>query len=660
MRNRSLHFKLFCTALAGAIVVMAILLGSIAYIAYGSSLEKNTALIDAIVKSNAKEVEVELGAAWTVAESLASMATAMQQQHVGRTTADALTRKLFEPNHQILGLGHYWEANAYDGQDQAFVNQPNHDTTGRYLVYWNRISGTVASEPLVGYTPENADNQYYYRPFHSRTAWVSEPYTYSAGNGKQLMLTSLALPLLIDGKAHGVATADVSLEGINRQLTNITIFGGYGALVSSEGRYASHPDAKRLTQPADDLPSEAKAAIKAGRAFTFQRDGWAYALSPVRIGDAPNSWALMVAYPLAVANADINHMLYTSVGIGVAGLLVLAIVLWQLLAWQIRPLAGLASGIDGWSGELGLRFEQRSGDETGKLAGAFNHFIERLGGLVGSIRQSSSTLLQVSNLLGDTTNAVAERAASQHTATEEMASGITALAQSVTEMSQQAEDVEQMARSTEALTTTISDDMERTLTDITRIDKTMDAVAETVGALEKRSQDIAGIVAVIRSIADQTNLLALNAAIEAARAGEQGRGFAVVADEVRQLAERTSRSTGEIGEMIGAIGSDVHNTVSNVQQVGSAVREGVSQLQSSVNGVDQIRQHAQHILSRISEVARQTQSQAATGEQISVAIQGVSRISEQNDLAIRTLVEQSAELRAQAGSLRQQLTQFKD
>jgi len=660
MPNRSLHFKLFWTALIGTVVVMALLLGSIAYIAYGNSVKETFALVDSVVKANAKEVEVELGAGYTVAESLASVATAMQQQQIDRKTADVLTRQLFEANPGFLGLGQYWEPNAFDGKDSEFVNQPNHDATGRYLTWWNRAGGSVKSEALSGYAPENADNQYYYRPLHTRQPWASEPYAYSAGGGQQMMLVSIMLPLLQGGKAVGVAGVDIPLESINRQLAKIDAYKGYGALVSSDGLYASHPDAKRLSKPADELPAAAKDAIKAGKPYSFELDGWGYVLQPVRIGKAPNYWALMVAYPQAKAMAGINHFLYTAVIIGLVALLVLAIVLWHLLAWQIRPLSGLTVGIQAWEGELGLRFEQRSGDETGKLAGAFNQFIQRLGNLVGSIRQSSTTLMQISNHLGDTTQAVAERATSQHTATEEMASGVTALAHSVTEMSQQAEDVEQLARNTEVLTTNISTDMSQTLAGITHIDQTMDVVAGAVGDLEKRSQQIAGIIAVIRSIADQTNLLALNAAIEAARAGEQGRGFAVVADEVRQLAERTSRSTGEIGEMIGAIGSDVRNTVANVQQVGEAVRQGVVQLTTSAQGVNQIRQHAQDILTRISEVARQTQSQAATGEQLSVAIQGVSRISEQNDQAIRSLLDQSVKLRDQAGSLSQQLTQFRD
>jgi methyl-accepting chemotaxis protein len=100
MPNRSLHFKLFWTALIGAVVVMALLLGSIAYIAYGSSVRETAALVDTIVKANAKEVEVELGVGFTVAESLASAATALRQQQAERKTADAVTRQLLEAKGQ--------------------------------------------------------------------------------------------------------------------------------------------------------------------------------------------------------------------------------------------------------------------------------------------------------------------------------------------------------------------------------------------------------------------------------------------------------------------------------------------------------------------------------------------------------------------------------
>ncbi|MNU38656.1 Methyl-accepting chemotaxis protein PctA [compost metagenome] len=660
MRDRSLHVKLFYTSLVGTVAVLALLLSFIAYIAFEFSVEKNAQLVDSVVIANAKEVETQLGAGWAVAESIASSAIAMKEQHLDRTTADAITRKIFEANPQLFGLGHYWEANAFDNKDSEFVNRPNNDSSGRYVVYWNRTGGVIKSEALVGYATETSDNQYYFRPMHTLQSWASEPFAYSTADRQHKMMVSLMVPLLRAGKALGVAGVDISLEAINQRLSKVDIFKGYGALVSTDGLYASHPDKDHWGRLNDDLPASAVQAVKAGLPYNFFRNGWNYVLQPVHIGNAPNPWSLLVAYPQAEAMAEIHHFVFTSVIVGCLGLIVLAGALWYLLGWHIRPLSALTLGIQGWQGELGLSFEQCSADETGKLASAFNQFIERLRRLVGSIRQSSSALAKISDHLGDASQAVAERATAQHMATEEMASGVTALACSVTEVSQQAEDVENLARNTERLTTKISSDMNEALAGITHIDQTMAMVADAVGDLEKRSQQIAGIIAVIRSIADQTNLLALNAAIEAARAGEQGRGFAVVADEVRQLAERTSRSTGEIGVMIGAIGGDVRNTVTNVNLVGEAVSRGVTQLTESANGVHQIRHHAQDILKRISGVARQTQSQAATGEQLSVAIQEVSRISEQNDTAIQSLLEQSVKLREHSKSLSQQLSEFRD
>lgn len=658
MRARSLHFKLFWTCLIGATIVLAVLVTAIGYIAYNNSLKDSAALVNSIVKTNARDVEVKFATGWTVADTLANTVTAMQQQRLPRGDTDAVTRQLLVSNSGLLGIGHYWEPNAYDGRDRDYVGSPNHDTTGRYITYWNRSNGGVHSEVLTSYEVESTETQYYYRPLRTRQPWASEPYRYTTADGQSQLIMSMMIPLIVGGEAVGVAGADIPLQTINDQLKEVNVYGGYGALISTEGLYASHPDQALLGKAADQLPASAKAAVKSGKAYSFERDGWNYVLEPVKIGNAPTSWSLLVAYPIAQALVAINAFVRTAISTGVFGLMLLAIALWVLLRWQIQPLTVLTNSIHSWKGELNLRFADRGEDETGKLASAFNQFIGHLGDLVNSIRASSTSVLDISDHLGQATREASERASTQNTATEEMANGVTALAHSVTEVAQQAERMEHLARSTEKLTLDISNDVSETLDGITHIDQTMSQVAETVGGLEQRSMQIAGIVAVIRSIADQTNLLALNAAIEAARAGDQGRGFAVVADEVRQLSERTGRSTTEIAEMIEAIGLDVRNTVVNVELVGNAVRQGVDQLTASVKGVEEISSHAQEILAGITEVARQTQGQAATGEQLSVAIQGVSRISDQSLKAMAGLLEQSVELRAQATGLKTQLGAF--
>lgn len=649
MSRQSLHTKLFWTALAGAALVLSLLLAFISFSGYRLTAGNAVKFANDFADNNAHRIGAELGNAWAVATALTETARTLHNQHADRALTDAVTRQILEANPQLLGLGHYWDADAYDGADAAHANQPGYDDSGRYALYWNRTQGALKADPLKTEL----------HPLRSGQPWVSEPSAYTTSTGQKVTKVSLMQPLQQEGKTLGAAGVDLPLQAISEQLAAIKIFDSQVALVSSDGRYASHPDSQRLAQPADDLPTPALQAIKAGQPYTASQGDINYVIRPVHIGNATNAWALVVNYSQGAVLAKFYTLLYIAFGSGLVALLLLALVLWNLLGWQLRPLIGLTHSIQGWQGELGLRLEQRSADETGKLAGAFNQFIGRLTDLVGSIRHSSGTLMQVSQHLEHTTQAVVDRATTQHSATQEMALGITNLAQSVTEMARQTEDVEQLARSAESLTSRIAQDMGQTVGEIGQIDRTMGVVTETVGRLEERSQQIAGIIDVIRGIAEQTNLLALNAAIEAARAGEQGRGFAVVADEVRNLAERTSRSTHEIGEMISAIGSDVRHTVTDVQQVGSAMRLGVDQLSASAAGVEQIRQHAQNILLRISEVARQTQSQSATGEQLSVSIQDVRNTSEQNDQAIRSLLEQSNQLRNQANALSAQLAEFR-
>ena len=186
------------------------------------------------------------------------------------------------------------------------------------------------------------------------------------------------------------------------------------------------------------------------------------------------------------------------------------------------------------------------------------------------------------------------------------------------------------------------------------IRRTADQVKDTavlIDTLHERSQAISQIIVAIRDIADQTNLLALNAAIEAARAGEQGRGFAVVADEVRKLAERTSSATLEITSLIGAIRSDTDRVAAGMGDASRQMHQGLELLGESSAALARIRETAEETLAKNSEISMAMQEQSHTSNDVAGNIQ---RIAEQNEQTSR-LVAESAEI---AGSLSQTASQL--
>jgi methyl-accepting chemotaxis protein len=182
--------------------------------------------------------------------------------------------------------------------------------------------------------------------------------------------------------------------------------------------------------------------------------------------------------------------------------------------------------------------------------------------------------------------------------------------------------------------------VDRATAEIERIAHSVEQSAQVVAALGERSQAISGIVRVIHDIADQTNLLALNAAIEAARAGEQGRGFAVVADEVRKLAERTTAATGEIGAMIGAIQSETQTAIQSIQQGSAQARSGAELARQAAESLQRINSGAQETMEKVEAIASAIQQQSANGQNITGHVQAILRMAEDNNAtAARTLAE---------------------
>jgi len=327
--------------------------------------------------------------------------------------------------------------------------------------------------------------------------------------------------------------------------------------------------------------------------------------------------------------------------------LVLAIVISRKLSTPIRDMARQAQRVAG--GELNVRIEQDSKDEIGQLAASFNSMIESLRDVIGKVVATSgqvsnaaAQLLATSEQMATGTEQVVEQASTVATASEEMAATSGDIAQNCALAANSSRDANNAALAGAEV-------IQATVIGMSRIAERVQGSAATVEGLGARSDQIGAIVGTIEDIADQTNLLALNAAIEAARAGEQGRGFAVVADEVRALAERTTRATKEIGDMIKAIQQETKSAVTAMEEGVKEVARGTEDAARSGAALQEILDQINSVTTQVNQIATAAEEQTATTNQIS-----------SNILQINDVVHVTAKGAHEAASASAQLTSLAD
>lgn len=199
----------------------------------------------------------------------------------------------------------------------------------------------------------------------------------------------------------------------------------------------------------------------------------------------------------------------------------------------------------------------------------------------------------------------------------------------------------------------------QTVTDIQDIATTVREAAELIHSLEKHSQEISNVVAVIKEVADQTNLLALNAAIEAARAGEQGRGFAVVADEVRKLAERTAVSTKEISETIDVMRTSAGNAVSSMEGVVIKVGIGVESAQEASSTIKRIGEGSRNAVGMVGEITEAIREQATAMNNIATQVERIAQMSEESSAAAANSADTAHDLDRLATDMRRIVSSYK-
>ena len=307
-------------------------------------------------------------------------------------------------------------------------------------------------------------------------------------------------------------------------------------------------------------------------------------------------------------------------------------------------------------GDLTARLEKTP---DGSMLHALGTMIAALRRMVGEINSGANQLVGNADHIRQVSTQVAEAAVRQSDATTAMATAMEQLTASSSHISSSARETETNSQEAMRLAAEGSQRVGQASSAILKMSETVTGASERIRALEERIGHVSSIANVIKEIAAQTNLLALNAAIEAARAGEQGRGFAVVADEVRKLAERTSSATTEIEQMIVGIQNDTSSAVSAMNAALPEVDQGVTLASSASEALAAIESGARRTLERVREIAEATHEQSASSTAIAHQVEEISHMVETTSENIRGAADAAIALEQIASSLKDQIARFR-
>jgi len=576
-----------------------------------------------------------------------------------RNQSNAILKSQLKHHDSFLGIYTLWEPNAFDNQDQLFRGDTatGSDQSGRFTPYWSRDpNGNIAVESLEGYEdssrPDGGDRvgEYYLCPKEQRVECVINPYAYLV-QGQSTLITSMVVPILDHGQFRGIIGVDMALSFLQKMATDTaaSLYDGQAqvTVISNSGGIAAHShDANLVGKPLNRLISSGTTniirIIQQGVTETLMDDATAdiRVLVPIHMGHTSTPWSLMIQVPESVVLADVtklNEALQARSSSDTRNQILLAIlaltagiIFSYALAGRVsKPVIQVSNLLrEVAKGDLTQRIDIDSKTEVGTLATSCNILLEQFQSLIGQVVHASSQVSSASEQLNVTFGKTSQDLASQGAKTEEIASAIHELTQSANEIatntltaSNVTEQATDAAESGRSLTQTTAESIQQLATEV-------ESTASVISQLKESGDEISSIVGVINEIADQTNLLALNAAIEAARAGEHGRGFAVVADEVRTLAQKTQSATQEIQAMIDKLHLGTNSAVSSMDQGKEQASQSVEQAEAAGQALQDILQAISQMLDMNLQIASASEQQHSVTEEIGKTIEQIKQMAD--------------------------------
>ena len=309
--------------------------------------------------------------------------------------------------------------------------------------------------------------------------------------------------------------------------------------------------------------------------------------------------------------------------------------------------------------DLTARVPVRRDDEIGKMGVALNRLLDRLQSNLKTVAQMAEHVSQSADNMSEASRQVADSSEAQSSAASSMAAGMEQLTVSINHVGDRATHTRERVAYAGRLATDGEGVVVKTVEDIDTIASSVSSSAEIINRLESQSREIASVVNVIKEVADQTNLLALNAAIEAARAGEQGRGFAVVADEVRKLAERTGKSTREITDTIGVMRDGAQAASASMLNAVEQVTASVSRASGACDMIRKIGEGSREAVGMVSEITDAIHEQSSSSTSVAQSVERIAQMAEQSTAAAQESAHTAQQLSTLAQEMRMITDQYK-
>ncbi|HNY22920.1 MAG TPA: methyl-accepting chemotaxis protein, partial [Treponemataceae bacterium] len=649
--NKGLAFKLVLWIGGAVMAVLSVSVIFILTQVYALESENARAYLEETASNHAAEVKTNMEGAMTCARLVARTLTAFSDipGEDRRRIADDFLQEILRGNPGYYGIWVCFEPNLFDGLDAKYRESAGHDATGRFIPHWYRTyESTAAGKASSGGGTQTTIEQitikrtiltdylvsgkgdYYLLARNSGKEQLIEPFVSQADESGTLLM-SIVTPIKNRyGRVIGAAGIDIRLADIAALLVNVRLYrSGYIELVSSSGILAASPNQTSIGKPSEGFSESGDKAflekLNAGERLVIKdaAHGGGKALTraiiPVFVGNALNPWIIDAIVPEGETLERSFFFILRVLAVFILGAFAIIAIVAALARSLVRPIktaSGALKEIAEGQGDLTMRITVSGEDEIGKLAGDFNKFIakleeiistiraamDRLGrvgeGLAASMEQTSSAVFQINANIESVKQQVTNQSAGvteTSSTIQEITTSIDRLGDTISRQGESIADssasVEEMVANIESVTRTL----EKNVSQFSALTESSEKgygmirdVVDRMQTIETQSEGLSEANTTIRNIATQTNLLAMNAAIEAAHAGDTGKGFAVVADEIRKLAEDAAKQSKAISKDLRELKKAIDQVAESSTEAGSAfnsVRESISEVNEQQNQI---------------------------------------------------------------------------